>query len=302
MTFAAALALSAAACDQNKNTPPPDDGEDEENSVYTFHDEFDGDSIDRDKWDYQNGDGSDYHNPGWGNNEQQYYREENSRVEDGYLKITAQVEDEDTQLALGKKYTSSKMVTKGLFSQTYGRFEARIKLTTSLPGLWPAFWMMPENSEYGGWPFSGEIDIMEIKGRLPDRASSAVHYRDGGAHKWHSDEYTFADTDVTEFHVYAVEWTPEKMEFSVDGNVYHTFTAEEWHTASVGEDSGPSAPFDKDFFIILNLAVGGNFDGGVTPPDEAMPAELWVDYVRVYSLEYLQQQEQEGETLPEENA
>ncbi len=299
--FAAALALSAAACTGNgddNNNDNDNNNTQETNSIYSFHDEFHGSAVDTAKWDYQEGDGTEYNNPGWGNKEEQYYRRENARVENDCLIITAQVEDEQTQQELGKKYTSCKMVTKGLFSQTYGRFEARIKLTKALEGLWPAFWLMPEDGVYGGWPRSGEIDIMELKGRLPGQASSAAHYKDGGANRYHSANYVFEGTDITDFHVYALDWTPEYLKFSVDGVVYHTFEAKDW-TTTPSTDVPPTetSPYDQDFFILLNFAVGGNFDGGRTPADEDMPAEMWVDYVRVYTLEYLQEQ---GEYVPEQ--
>lgn len=244
----------------------------------SFFDKFTGDVVDTEKWDYQNGDGSAFNNPGWGNNEKQYYRSENARIEDNMLKIRAQVESYE-----GYKYTSAKLVTKGKFSQTYGRFEARIRLTKALPGLWPAFWMMPANSEYGGWPRSGEIDIMEMKGRLPHNVSSAVHYG-GRTHRYRSEDYTYPDgLTVTDFHLYTLDWTADSLTFSVDGDPYHVLTKDMWYTET--DQSSSTAPFDKDFFLILNLAVGGNFDGGRTPPDEDMPAEMEVDFVRVYALD-----------------
>lgn len=285
ISLAAVLSFCAAACGDllDVDTSPVDEGNEEEEveSVYSFHDEFDGDEVDLTKWTFQNGDGSDYGIPGWGNNEKQYYRAENATVEDGLLKITARVEEYG-----GKKYTSAKLVTQGIFSQTYGRFEARIMLTSALEGLWPAFWMMPADSEYGGWPRSGEIDIMEIKGRIPDNVSSTLHF--GNPHNYIYKNYQYPNNGkITDFHVYAVDWTPESMKFSVDGEVYHIIRSGQWYTDGKGGGENPDAPFDEDFFIILNLAVGGNFDGGRTPPDDMMPAQLWVDYVRVYDLDYL---------------
>ena len=262
MVFAAALALSAAACTDNNgnngNTGNTGNtGDNEENSIYSFHDEFHGKAVDDSKWDYQEGDGTEYNNPGWGNNEEQYYRRENARVENDCLIITAQIEDEQTQEELGKKYTSSKLVTKDIFSQTYGRFEARIRVTEAIEGIWPAFWLMPEDGVYGGWPRSGEIDIMELKGRLPGQASSAAHYKDGGANRYHSANYYFQEgTDITDFHVYALDWTPEYLAFSVDGVVYHTFEAEDW-TTTPSTDVPPTetSPYDQNFFILLNFAI-----------------------------------------------
>lgn len=250
------------------------DGFDEE--LCTFFDTFDGDEIDRTKWAFQTGDGSDYGIPGWGNNEQQYYREENAELVDGCLVINAYRESFG-----GKKYTSSKLVTNKLFSQKYGRFEARIKLSHAEQGLWPAFWMMPEKSVYGGWPKSGEIDIMELKGRFPKIASSAIHY--GTPHTYDYGEYTFKeDTDITDFHLYTIDWYQNEIRMSIDGEVYRTYSAGKWFSSSVSEND--QAPFDQEFFLILNLAIGGNFDGGRVPANDKMPAQLVIDFVRVYDL------------------
>ncbi|MBQ3067289.1 MAG: glycoside hydrolase family 16 protein [Clostridia bacterium] len=246
----------------------------------SFYDCFDGTEVDRTKWDFQYGDGSMYGNPGWGNNEQQYYREENAYVQDGCLHIVAQKEQFDN-----KPYTSSKLVTKGLFSQAYGRFEARIRLTKVAQGLWPAFWMMPQDSVYGGWPYSGEIDIMELKGRFPNQSSSAIHFG-GKPHTYKYGEIQFEnDADYTEFHLYSVDWTEEEIYFSVDGVVFAHFTKDQWWSNRAMDDD--NAPFDQEFYMILNFAIGGNFDGGRVPPDEIFPVELVIDYVRVYPLENL---------------
>lgn len=229
--------------------------------------------VDMTKWGYQNGDGTEYGIPGWGNNEAQYYREENSFVENGSLFIEAKLEAYG-----GKAYTSSKLVTNTKFSQTYGRFEARIKLPVG-NGLWPAFWMMPEESVYGGWARSGEIDIMEAKGRFPFESSGAIHY--GGTwpnNTYQHGSYTFDQNNgIDQFHVYAVEWTSESITWYVDNDVM--WSTSNWY--SEGNDF--PAPFDQDFFIILNLAIGGNFDGGILPSDQLFDSNVYmeIDYVRV---------------------
>ncbi|QMS84684.1 glycoside hydrolase family 16 protein [Candidatus Xianfuyuplasma coldseepsis] len=251
-----------------------------EGYTLTFCDDFldatntNAQGIDLDKWDYQEGNGAEYGIPGWGNSEKQYYREENSLVEDGFLVIEAKLEDFG-----GVPYTSSKLVTKDRFAQTYGRFEARIKLPLG-NGLWPAFWMMPEDNVYGGWARSGEIDIMEAKGRLPYDASGAIHY--GGS--WPNNVYQSGHHDLPQgegidtFHVYAVEWTSESISWYIDDTL--VWTATEWYS----EGNEFPAPFNQDFFMILNLAVGGHFDNHILPPDSLFdePVQMFIDYVRVY--------------------
>lgn len=233
--------------------------------------------VDMDKWGYQNGDGSEYGIPGWGNDEQQYYREENSYVENGLLYIEAKLESYG-----GSAYTSSKMVTQDKFSQAFGRFEARIKLPLG-DGLWPAFWMMPQDSVYGGWAASGEIDIMEARGRIINEASGAIHY--GG--QWPNNTYqhgshTFpVGQGIDTFHVYAIEWTDTSIKWYFDDIL--VWEAREWYTE--GQDF--PAPFDEAFYMILNLAVGGHFDDYRLPDNSIFeePVVMIVDYVRVYQFD-----------------
>ena len=137
-----------------------------------WHDEFDGNSLNMNYWSYQEGDGSQYGIPGWGNGEQQYYSQDNVSVNNGALKITARRENKG-----GKAYTSARIRTANKVAFTYGRIEAKIKLPP-YQGLWPAFWMLPDTITYGNWPNSGEIDIMEAKGRLPNETSAAIHFAD----------------------------------------------------------------------------------------------------------------------------
>lgn len=236
-------------------------------------DEFDYTGLPDDKkWSYDVGDGC----PnvcGWGNNELEYYTEkrlENARVEDGHLIITAIKEKMGS-----KEYSSARLVTREKGDWTYGRIEVKAKLPSGI-GTWPAIWMLSTDWSYGGWPESGEIDIMEHVGYEPDTIYGTVHTKafnhsigtqKGGNIK--------IDDSEEEFHVYAVEWSHSKIDFFVDDNKYFTFSKEE------GSDKWP---FDKRFHLLLNIAVGGNW-GGVKGVDESIfPQEMKVDYVRVYQL------------------
>jgi len=244
-----------------------------------WSDEFDETELDMSKWTYQVGNGAEYGNPGWGNNEAEYYTPLNVNVEDGKLVIEANRED-----LLGYRYTSGKLVTDSKFSTLYGKIEASIKMPET-DGLWPAFWMLPQDNAYGGWAASGEIDIMEAKGRLPDTVGGTIHY--GGA--WPKNVYSTASYTFPKgqsigsgFHTYTLEWEPDEMRWYVDGNLYST--QNKWNSQTGATENAFPAPFDKNFYLILNLAVGGNFDGGVVPPGDFSSADMEVDYVRVYQL------------------
>jgi beta-glucanase (GH16 family) len=250
--------------------------------ILSFRDEFIGTSIDTNKWSFQNGTGIEYGLNYWGNSEKQYYQEKNAEVSNGSLKIHAKEEEIYDPLAyVTMMYSSSKLVTFGKFSQTYGRFEARIKAPIG-DGFWPAFWLMPISNTHGnGWPYNGEIDIVEMKGRLVNNVSSAIHFQGiNNGHRYLAKETNlFNNSRIDEFHVYAVEWTPGKLEFSVDNYVYHTRSTtefSEWY-------GNTGAPFDHEFYIILNLAIGGHFDGHRLPKKEDFPAVLELDFVRVYT-------------------
>ncbi|MCM3633329.1 carbohydrate binding domain-containing protein [Paenibacillus camelliae] len=262
-------------------TPPKDEW------TLVWSDEFDrsgtnldDNGVDLDKWAYQLGTGSQYGLDGWGNNEEQYYRAENIAVEDGVLKITAKHEQHE-----GKSYTSGRLFTEPNFSQTYGKFEARMKLPAG-DGLWPAFWMMPQHSVYGTWAASGEIDIMEARGRLLDEIGGAIHYgRNWPNNKFSAGTYHFPEgQDITDYHVYGLEWEPGELRWYVDGVLFQTLNNwDSWGENEPAKYAFP-APFDQPFHMILNLAVGGNYDGGRVPGESDLPAEMLVDYVRVYEL------------------
>lgn len=255
-----------------------------EGLTLVWHDEFDGTELDLTKWGYQIGVRDEYHGKlgntwYWGNNELQYYTKDAVSVGDGVLTITARREECE-----GMEYTSARILTRDLASFTYGYFEARIKLPT-VRGMWPAFWMMPQPSdpsstrnEYGGWSASGEIDIMEARGRIPNEIGNALHYG-GNPHVYSADPQRL-DTPISEWHVYAVDWREDSITWYVDGVEAFKVTGSQWWTSASDDDS---APFDKPFYLLLNLAVGGNYDGGIEPPEDFESASMIVDYVRVYS-------------------
>ncbi len=235
-----------------------------------WSDEFDsGTQPDETKWSYQVGGG------GWGNQELQYYtdaRPENARIENGVLIIEARPES-----FAGAPYTSARLRTLGKGDWLYGRFEVRARLPEGL-GTWPAIWMMPSESNYGdgGWPDNGEIDIMEGVGHEPDRTHSAVHMNALNHQLNNNPASTFMNaTSRSDFHVYALEWTPTRITTYVDGNVNLVYER--------GLSNWTRWPFDKPFHLILNLAVGGTWGGaqGVEPND--FPTSFEVDYVRVYA-------------------
>ncbi|MCL2796951.1 MAG: glycoside hydrolase family 16 protein [Firmicutes bacterium] len=274
----------------------------------TFFDDFNGTALDEEKWGFEEGGG------GFGNGESQHYRRQNAVVSDGTLKLVAKRESYG-----GNSYTSAKIWTRDKFSQSYGRFQARIRLTTAHQGFWPAFWMMPQSSVYGGWPRSGEIDIMEMRGREPFNASSCLHSGSGGGSTYAGADLNPLNApgfifDVRDFHTYTCEWEKGKISFYIDGALLYSnlwngqrtvgnaprtlFGANNytWQAGGATATAADPAPFDQDFYMILNFAIGGQFDGYRLPPNEAFmsgnsaltgdPA-LEVDYVAVYDMEYM---------------
>ncbi|WP_235942518.1 glycoside hydrolase family 16 protein [Salinimicrobium oceani] len=215
------------------------------------------------KWTFDIGRGD----GGWGNNEAQFYtqRPENVVVENGILKITAKKEDYE-----GAAYTSSRLKTQGKFSFTYGKVEVRAKLPQG-GGTWPAIWMLGSNINTAGWPASGEIDIMEHVGNNPGKIISAIHTPSSYGNTQNKAVTTVANVS-SEFHVYGLEWTPDKLVFSVDGKVHYTYNP--------ATKNASTWPFNADQFIILNIAVGGTLGGNIDPDFNSGTME--VDYVRVY--------------------
>jgi beta-glucanase (GH16 family) len=243
-----------------------------------WSDEFDGSAINTNNWTFDIGNGS----GGWGNNEKEYYtsRPQNVYVTNGILHIIANKESYG-----GQNYTSAKLKTLGLFSQTYGRFEFRAKLPQG-QGYWPALWMMPEDGVYGGWAASGEIDVMENKGSNPTNVTGTIHF--GGRYPNQAQSYgpsfNFPSGDsVTNFHVYALEWSAYDIRWYVDDQLYEiqTFWWSSSNPTNTSIRNPYPAPFDQPFYIIINLAVGGNF-GGDPDGTTVFPGDMQVDYVRVY--------------------
>lgn len=244
----------------------------------SWSDDFSGSTINTNHWTFDIGNG----NNGWGNRELEYYtsRPQNAYVADGMLHIVARQE-----AYLGKDYTSAKLTTRGLFSQKYGRFEFYARLPQG-KGYWPALWMMPEHAAYGPWAASGEIDIMENRGANPAKIFGTIHFGGTSPHNTHSHGPPFAfppGDSVTNFHLYAVEWTTNAISWYVDNHLYETQT--NWWSSSSREHPGDRnpfpAPFDQPFHIIMNLAIGGDF-GGNPDGTSVFPGEMQVKYVRTY--------------------
>jgi beta-glucanase (GH16 family) len=241
-----------------------------------WSDEFDGNSINTNNWQFDMGNRN-----GWGNRELEYYtsRPENAFVRDGMLHIVARSESYE-----GFHFTSAKMKSAHRFSKKFGRFEFRAKMPFG-QGYWPALWMMPERSVYGGWPASGEIDVMENRGSNATTVLGTIHFGGVGHHdqSW-GPPFRFSDGEsVTNFHLYAVEWSTNAIRWSVDNHVYETQTS--WWSSSNRTNTAIRnpypAPFDQPFYIIMNLAIGGQF-GGNPNATTVFPGEVLVDYVRVY--------------------
>ena len=259
-------------CDENSSDGGDDGGDDGGGDTNTWQlvwsDEFDGPYIDESKWNFEIGTG----NWGWGNGEHQYYtsRSENAYIEDGKLIIQALYENYG-----GSNFTSARMTTKNKGDWTYGKISGRIRVPNA-GGTWPAFWMMPTNSVYGGWPNSGEIDIMEHYGCDDGHIHSTVHNNmynwNGGIPPTSYSAYTNATSD---FHIYEVEWNDDELNFYVDGQYLGTYfkTNSGWQ----------QWPYDQDFHIILNLAIGSHFMPCATE-NNLFPEKLEIDYVRVYQL------------------
>jgi len=224
--------------------------------------EFNQVALDSTYWNYELGNGC----PnlcGWGNAERQEYTKTNHQLKDGMLYITAKKDD--------TLYTSTRITTKKKFEFKYGRVEARAKLPVG-HGIWPAIWMLGSNITEVGWPLCGEIDILEYVGREPDMVFNSLHTKDSHGNTVNTKK-TKIETIEEGFHTYTADWTPEKIDFYVDGNLMYTF-APEHKTEEIW-------PFNQPFYLILNMAVGGNF-GGPEVDDSIFPQEFVIDYIRVY--------------------
>ncbi|HKN36209.1 MAG TPA: glycoside hydrolase family 16 protein [Terriglobales bacterium] len=238
-----------------------------------WSDEFNGrnPAVDATKWVIETGGG------GFGNDELEYYtaRPQNVQVRHGNLIVKALKENYTGPDGVTRGYTSARIKSQTKFSQAYGRFEARIKIPRG-QGLWPAFWMLGDDIDKVGWPDDGEIDIMENIGKEPSVVHGTIHGPGYSGAGGIGDSYPllhnrrFAD----DFHIFAIEWEPELIRFCTDGHLYATRTPKDL-------PAGKKWVFDHPFFIILNVAVGGNWPGN---PDAStvFPQTMLVDYVRVY--------------------
>jgi beta-glucanase (GH16 family) len=223
-----------------------------------WSDEFNGASVNTTNWSFETGAG------GWGNNEQEYYRSQNATVSNGNLVITAKRESFG-----GANYTSARLKTQGKRQFTYGRIEARIKLPLG-QGLWPAFWMLGSNIGSAGWPKCGETDIMEHI-NTSNTIYGTIHWDNNG----HAQYGGNTNTTPASYHVYSVEWTSSSIKWFVDGVKYVE--------ANILNNINGTDEFHRSFFILLNMAVGGNWPGQ-TIDNSKLPASMYVDYVRVYQL------------------
>ena len=271
------LAVCASSAPTGKTVTPTPDTTTTPPWTLAWSDEFDGTagaSFDRAKWAADTGGG------GWGNQEREFYttRQENIALDGaGHLVITALAEPSASNYSCWYGhclYTSARIKTKGLFAQTYGRFEARIRIPRG-QGLWPAFWMLGDNIDGVGWPRSGEIDIMENIGREPTVVHGTMHGPGYSGASGIGGPYSLAQgTFADDFHVYAVEWTPGSIKWFVDSSRY-------FDTTLSSIPSTGTWVFDHPFFMLLNVAVGG---GWPNDPDATtvFPQTMLVDYVRVY--------------------
>jgi len=270
--------MSCAPATTRTTAPSPPSGTTTDQWILTWSDEFEGAagaSFDATKWVAETG------GEGWGNKEREYYtaRTENVSLDgSGHLVITALEEPANTDRHCWYgtcRYTSARLKTAGKFAQAYGRFEARIKIPRG-QGIWPAFWMLGDNIDAVGWPKSGEIDIMENIGREPGSVHGTMHGPGYSGANGIGAAFTSPIPFADEFHVYAVEWIPGEIRWLVDEKEYKRITPSNL-------PSGAAWVFDHPFFMLLNVAVGGEWPG---EPDASlvMPQKMLVDYVRAYKM------------------
>ena len=269
LTFFAIVFLISTAAAQTTTSKPSRPG-----WTLVWSDEFnasDGSPVDTSKWVRESG------GNGWGNQELEYYttRPENAFQQGGNLVIKVLQEKFTGADGVTRDYTSARLKTLGKFSQKYGRFEARIKIPQG-QGIWPAFWMLGDDTDKIGWPKSGEIDIIENIGKEPTTVHGTIHGPGYSGDKGIGSPYNlpadhhFAD----DFYLYAVEWEPKAIRFFVDEHLYATLTP-------ANLPKGAKWVYNHPFFMLLNVAVGGGWPGN---PDAttAFPQTMLVDYVRVY--------------------
>lgn len=270
------LALSLVACTEKKSGPPPVtpptttaevNAEARDYNLYTelvWSDDFTGGAIDQSKWAYETGGG------GWGNAELEYYTNsaDNAFVSGGNLVIQA-----NRQVMGSNNYTSARLITKGKQNFQFGRIDVRAKLPQG-QGIWPAIWMLGSDIDTNNWPVCGEIDMMELRGQEPNKFLTTMHFgtsfndhRQQGAPDQVLANGNFSDA----FHLFSVVRSKDQMRFYMDGNLYYTFTT----------SNASPYPFNNPFFMILNVAVGGNFLGNPTA-STVFPQQMQVDYVKFF--------------------
>ena len=275
LIFLVAMALINSKCSNDEN-PILQSTTPTEEPVITIHpsadpdipftlvweENFDGDSLDTDIWNFELGDGCDLGICGWGNQELQRYTDSNHSLSDGILTINIEKDN---------FYTSTRITTKGKKEFQYGKVEARMKLPQG-DGLWPAFWMLGNDIDDAGWPDCGEIDIMEYVGRMPGIVHHSLHTRSSHGATINTKKVIVANPEE-EFHIYGMEWSSKAIDFYVDGELEYTYAP--------GTTNNDYWPFDKPFYFLLNAAVGGGFGGPVTT-DEIFPQQFQIDYIKVY--------------------
>ena len=244
---------------------------DKEGWALVWNDEFDGPALNLEKWSFEIG------GHGWGNNELQYYSDDDSTafIQDGKLVIRADLVPQGTGSSDNLRYFSSaRLRTSGKGDWRYGRIEVKAKLALG-QGIWPAIWMLPTDWMYGGWPESGEIDIMEHVGYDPGRVHGSIHTGSYN-HKINTQRggSKLVDKISSKFYVYAIEWYKDRIDFLINDAKYFSFQND-------GKNDFNTWPFNQRFHLLINIAVGGDWTGS---PDETtqFPTEMEVEYVRVY--------------------
>ena len=274
----AAIPAAAASLPAGKENAPMETNQPSQTLSYEgytlrWEDNFDGTELNRQDWNVE------LHEPGWVNNELQSYVDspENIYLQDGSLVLKpVEIQNPDGTVS----YTSGRVNTQNKHDFKYGIFEARAKVPEG-QGFLPAFWMMPTNENlYGQWPRCGEIDIMEVLGNDTTRSYGTLHY--GNPHSQSQAGCTLTEGNFSdEYHTFAVEWLPDRISWYVDGQLIHT--ENDWYSATEGQgEITYPAPFDQPFYIILNLAVGGNWPGNPDETTDIAGSAFYIDYVRVY--------------------
>ncbi|MBK8947039.1 MAG: glycoside hydrolase family 16 protein [Ignavibacteriae bacterium] len=268
--FYTLLLFTFLNCNESGNEPKDEENIPQiEGYKLVWNDEFKNPQIDLSKWEYE------VNASGGGNNELQYYtaRKENSFTENEKLKIVA-IAEKYTGPEGTRDFSSARLRSKYKGDWKYGRIEVSAKIPSG-KGTWPAIWMLSTDWEYGGWPESGEIDIMEHVGYDPNMVHGSVHTKAYnhviGTQKTNKLKIP---TAISDFHKYSVDWSEEKIDFFIDDQKYFTFTNE--------YKGWEKWPFDKRFHLILNVAVGGNWGGAQGIDPDAFPATMEIEYVRVY--------------------